>query len=143
MIIPDINLLIYAYNCDAAKHARARQWLEDLLSSDEPVGIPWVVVGGFLRLMTHPSVLVVPLGIAQAVSHVRDWLGQANVQILEPGPKHLLLLEQALIEAGVGGNLVTDAQIAALALEYQATIHSNDSDFARFPGLRWHNPLES
>ncbi|MBS2037142.1 type II toxin-antitoxin system VapC family toxin [bacterium] len=141
MIVPDVNLLIFAYNSDAVAHTAARQWWENLLSGDEPVAIPWVVLCGFVRLMTHPAVLVVPMEIPQAFIHVRSWLSRPNVQILEPGPRHLEILENTLQQAGVGGNLVTDAHIAALALEYQAQVHSNDADFGRFSGLRWHNPL--
>lgn len=141
MIVPDINLLVYAYNSDAVAHTEARQWWENLLSSNDTVAIPWAVICGFVRLMTHPAVLVVPMGTAQAFKHVRSWLSLPNVQVLEPGPRHLEIFENALKQAGVGGNLVTDAHIAALALEYQAQVHSNDADFARFPGLRWHNPL--
>lgn len=141
MIVPDVNLLIYTYNSDATNHAAARRWWEALLSSEQSVAIPWAVICGFVRLMTHPSVLLVPLETPEAFRHVRAWLSRSNVQILDPGPRHLEILEQTLQHAGVAGNLVTDAHIAALALEYQAEVHSNDADFARFPGLRWHNPL--
>lgn len=143
MILPDVNLLVYAYNAEAAAHRKARSWWEDLLSGDEPVGLPWVVSCGFLRIMTHRSVLVNPMEVTAALGHVRSWLAVPNVEVLEPGPRHLEFLERALRAVGVGGNLVTDAQLAALALEYQAEIHSNDADFGRFPGLRWRNPLAS
>jgi len=141
VIIPDVNLLVYAYNTDAPAHTEARRWWEDLLSSNEPVGIPWAVVLGFVRLMTHPAVLVPPLKTNVALSHVRAWLAVPNVELIEPGPRHLELLERALDQAGVGGNLVNDAHLAAVAQEYQAELHSNDTDFGRFSGLRWRNPL--
>ena len=100
-----------------------------------------MVLCGFVRVMTRPAVLVVPMETPQAFIHLRSWLSRPNVQILEPGPRHLEILEKTLQQAGVGGDLVTDAHIAALALEYQAQVHSNDADFGRFSGLRWHNPL--
>ncbi len=141
MIVPDVNLLVYAYNSDAPAHVAAREWWEDLLSGETPVRIPWAVCCGFVRLMTHPAVLVAPLSTEEAVAHVRSWLTQPNVECQNPGPRHLDFLLLALRQAGVGGNLVTDAHIAAVAMELQAEVHSNDADFARFPGLRWHNPL--
>jgi len=141
VIVPDVNLLVYAYNVDAPAHVAARRWWEALLSGDETVGLPWVVSCGFVRLMTHPAVLLMPLDTSRAIGHVRSWLGLPNVDVLEPGPRHLELLEVALAHAGVGGNLVTDAHIAALAQEYQAEVHSNDVDFGRFSGLQWRNPL--
>ena len=141
MIVPDLNLLVYAYNIGAPAHAEARRWWEDLLSDSEAVRIPWAVCLGFVRLMTHRAVLLTPLPTADAVATVRSWLDLPNVEILDPGPRHLEYFERALAQAGTGGNLVTDAHIAALAMEFQAEVHSNDADFARFAGLRWHNPL--
>lgn len=141
MILPDINLLVYAYNRDAPHHAAARAWWEKLLSSAHPVGLPWAVCCGFVRMMTHPAVLVSPLGPAPAVAHVRSWFAQPNVEVVEPGPRHLDLLDRLLGHLGVGGNLTTDAHLAAIAIEYRAELHTNDTDFARFPGLRWRNPL--
>lgn len=91
--------------------------------------------------MTHQSVLLRPMSTDDALKHVRAWLAVPNVEVLEPGPRHLELLQGLLAEAGVGGNLVTDAHIAALAIEHQAEVHSNDVDFGRFSGLRWRNPL--
>lgn len=142
MIIPDVNLLVYAYNADAPWHDEARRWWEELLSGDQPIGLPWAVTCGFVRLMTHPAVLLEPLETTRALEHVRSWLSLVNVEVLDPGPRHLELFERALREAGVGGNLVTDGHLAALALEYQAEVHSNDVDFARFSGLSWRNPLQ-
>ena len=138
---PDVNLLVYAYNRDARDHAPARQWLEGLLSGSERVGLPWAVTCGFIRLMTHPAVLVTPLDPVRAVAHVQSWFDRSNVEALEPGPQHLEVLGRLLRDAGVAGSLTTDAHIAALAIEHQCEVHSNDADFARFPGLRWRNPL--
>lgn len=141
MIVPDVNLLIYAYNRDAPDHAAARGWWERLLNADDPVGLAWATALGFVRLMTHRAVLVTPLGPQQAIAHVRSWLAQPNVELLEPGNRHLEILERLLVGIGTGGNLITDAHLAALAIEHQAELCSNDTDFGRFPGLRWHNPL--
>lgn len=141
MIVPDVNLLVYAYNQDAREHARARAWWEGLLGSSDAVGLPWAVSLGFIRLMTHPAVLVEPLDPRRAVAHVRSWLDQPNVEILDPGPRHLEVLGRLVGELGVAGNLTTDAHLAAIAIEHQCELHSNDADFARFSGLRWLNPL--
>ena len=141
MIVPDLNLLVYAYNSDAPHHEKARAWWERLLNGRDPVGVPWAVILGFVRLMTHPSVLVAPLAPSQALGFVRAWLERPQVTILEPGPRHLEIVERLLDGLGVAGNLTTDAHLAALSIEGQAELHSNDTDFARFPGLKWHNPL--
>ena len=141
MIVPDLNLVVYAHNRDAPHHAAARAWWEGLLNGDEPVAIPWVVVLGFIRLMTHRAVLNTPLSPASSIAHVRAWFAQGNVERLDPGPQHLDLIDRMLTAIGTAGNLTTDAHLAALAIEHQCELHSNDNDFARFPGLRWRNPL--
>ena len=141
MIVPDLNLLIYAHNDAAPLHAPARRWWEGLVNGTERVGVPWVVTAGFVRLLTHPSVLSHPARPEQAVDYVQEWFNFSHVTPLNPGTEHLTLFRGALAASGVGGNLVTDAHIAALTIEYQAELHSNDADFGRFPGLRWRNPL--
>lgn len=141
MILPDINLLVYAYNSDAPGHLRAKSWWEACLSEDRSVGLPWAVLLGYLRLMTSRSVLVEPLSPEEATGHIRSWLERPQTQILVPGPRHLDLLDGLLRAARISGSLTTDAHLAALAIEHQAELHSNDADFARFPGLRWTNPL--
>jgi toxin-antitoxin system PIN domain toxin len=92
--------------------------------------------------MTDPAVLDTPLDPTVAIRHVRRWLERPNVIVLEPGPRHLDVMESLLAPLGVGGNLTTDAHLATLAMEHQGELHSNDADFARFSGLRWRNPLE-
>jgi toxin-antitoxin system PIN domain toxin len=96
---------------------------------------------GFVRLVTHPSVLVRPLAPVAALGHVRRWLDQESVRIVEAGPRHMDLLRALFQSTGVAGSLTTDTYLAALAIEHQAELHSNDADFARFPGLRWRNPI--
>ena len=142
MIIPDINLLVYAYNSDAPAHRRARMWWESVLSELQTVGLPWAVMLGFLRVMTSRRILIDPLTPAEAIAHVRAWLDQPQTQILHPGPRHLDLIEELVRFSGAAGELTTDLHLAALAIEHQAELHTNDADFKRFTGLRWVNPLE-
>ncbi len=141
MIVPDLNLLVHAYNDGAPFHDAARRWWEGLINGIERVGVPWVVATGFVRIMTHPRVVTSPVSTDEAVGHVGRWFQHAHLTPINPGPEHLTHLRRCLDAAGVGANLVTDAHIAALAIEYQAEVHSNDSDFGRFPGLRWRDPL--
>ena len=141
MIVPDLNLLVYAHNDGAPYHDAARNWWEGLVNGVERVGIPWVVSIGFVRLMTHPRVLVHPVAAEVAVDYVLEWFRFPHITPINPGSEHMIHFRRSLAAAGVGANLVTDSHIAALAMEYQAEVHSNDSDFNRFPGLRWNNPL--
>ncbi len=141
MIVPDLNLLLYAHNDGVPFHDDARRWWEASVNGTERVGVPWAVATGFVRLLTHPMVMVNPATPATAAGYVEEWFRLPNVMPLNPGRDHLALFRQCLAAAGVGANLVTDAHLAALAMEYQAELHSNDTDFSRFPGLRWRNPF--
>jgi toxin-antitoxin system PIN domain toxin len=141
VIVPDINLLVYAYNSDAPDHERARTWWETSLSATQPVGLAWAVMLGYLRLMTSRSVLLDPFLNTEAIGHIRAWLNRPQVVVLVPGARHLDLIENLMQAAHASGQLTTDIHLAALAIEYQAELCSNDSDFSRFPGLRWTNPL--
>ena len=141
MLVPDINILVYAYNSDAREHIRAREWWEGTLMQGRPVGIPWVVALGFIRISTHRSILNAPMFPGDAIRAVRAWLDVPGVRILTPGDRHAEILFGLLDFVGTAGNLTTDAHLAALAIEYQAELVSADADFARFPGLRWFNPL--
>jgi uncharacterized protein len=141
VIIVDVNLLVYAHNKAAPLHERARRWWEDLLRREQPVGLAWAVAFGFVRLVTHASVLVTPLAPLDATARVRGWLSHPDVRVVEPGPRHLEIVEDLFRATGVAGSLTTDTHLAALAMEHQADLHSNDADFRRFPGLRWVNPL--
>lgn len=142
MVIPDINLLVFAYNEAAPRHEAARAWWEGLMTGRESIGLPWAVALGFIRLVTHPAVLETPLPPSAAAARVRQWFTRGHVQSLEPGPRHLAILERLFETTRVGGDLTTDTHLAALAIEHQAELHSNDADFGRFPGLRWHDPLK-
>ncbi len=143
MIVPDVNLLIYAYNSDSPDHLAARTWWEASLSGTRPVGLAWAVMLGYLRLMTSRSVLMDPFEPVEAIGHIRSWLERPQVVVLGPRARHLDLLEQLMGAADALGGLTTDAHLAALAIEHQAELFSNDSDFSRFPGLRWTDPLRS
>jgi toxin-antitoxin system PIN domain toxin len=138
----DLNLLLYAVNRDSAKHAAAKAWLEQTLSAAERVAMPWVVLLGFIRVATDPSVLRRPLSADDALAVVDSWLSQAQVIPLYPGEDHWSILRSLLTDAGTAGNLTTDAHLAALAIEHGAELCSTDSDFARFRTLRWVNPLD-
>jgi toxin-antitoxin system PIN domain toxin len=141
MIVPDINLLVYAHNQRANHHERAREWWETLMNDEHPLGIPWAVTFGFVRLVTHAAVLSNPLIPLNAMKIVASWFNKPNVRPLEPGPRHLIIVEDLFRATQVGGNLTTNTHLAALAIEHQAALHSNDADFSRFPGLQWRNPL--
>jgi toxin-antitoxin system PIN domain toxin len=141
VILPDVNLLVHAYNVESPSHAAARAWLERALNSTSPVGLTWAALLGFIRLTTNRQVLLNPLSTAAACAHVRAWLAQPYVGIVHPGDRHAELLFGLLEAVGTAGNLTTDAHLAALAIEHQAELHSTDADFSRFPGLRWINPL--
>ena len=142
MKVVDLNLLLYAVNADAVHHHAACAWLEEALASDEPVALPWVVLLGFLRIATNRRILPQPLTVAQAIAVVDGWLAQPAVRPLSPGEEHWRILRTLLADAGTAGNLTTDTHLAALAIEHGATLWSTDTDFRRFPRLRWENPLE-
>ncbi len=142
MIVPDPSLLIHAYNAASPVHEEARAWWEEVLSRPAPaVGLPWVVALGYIRLTTHPRIMAHPLTASAACADVESWLAQPQVLLLHPGERHATTLFHLLRKLGTAGNLTTDAHLAALAMEHQATLHTTDADFTRFPGLRWENPL--
>ncbi len=141
MIVPDVNLLLYAEIDAYPQHEGARRWLEETLSGDTLVGIPSVSLFGFVRIATNRRVFVDPLSPEGALARVDAWLACPNVTFLVPGPRHLAIAFGLLRSLGTGANLTTDVQVAALAIENHAEVHSNDTDFGRFEGLRWKNPL--
>lgn len=142
MIVPDVNLLIYAYDARSSRHEEAKAWWKGLMEGSEPVAIPWVVILGFLRIITHRKIFENPLSAKEACDIVQSWLDLPRVTILHPGSRHAEFLFRYFSELGTAANLTTDAHLAALAVEYQGELHSADTDFARFSGLRRHNPLE-
>ena len=141
MIVPDANLLLHAYDEASPFHARAKAWWSDCLSGPEPVGLVAVVLFAFVRVGTSPRVFESPFPIAEATRHVRAWLQVPATELLSVVSADV---DQALVwlaEAGSGANLTTDAQIAAVAKRCRAQVHTADTDFIRFPGVRWRNPL--
>lgn len=143
MIIPDVNLLLYAHIDAFPEHAKARRWWEGCLNGSEPVGLPLPALFGFLRVATNPRIFDVPMPMDDAVDVVEQWLGRGAVHAVMPGQRHLEIAFKLLRTLGTGANLTTDVQLAALAMEHQAELHSADLDFGRFAGLRWKNPLAS
>jgi toxin-antitoxin system PIN domain toxin len=141
MIVPDVNLLLYAVDAGSPQHGRARSWLEETLSGTETVAFGWSVVLAFVRLVTNPRVYSAPLDARNAIGIVSGWLGQPNAITVDPTGRHLALLDDLLKPFGTAGNLTMDAHLAALAIEHGAELHSADSDFSRFAGLSWSNPL--
>lgn len=141
MILPDLNLLLYSYNKTSPFHSEAKHWWESVMTEGKLIGISWSIILGFLRITTLRNIFNNPLSVKQAMKIVNSWLELPNVEILYPSPKHLLILEQLLENSFATGNLISDAHLAALAIENNATIYSNDNDFKRFEGIRFTNPL--
>lgn len=140
-MIIDANILLYAVDEQSQFHEAAKEWLESALNGATRVGFPWVSLTAFQRIVTHPRAMVEPLQPAEAWEFVSDWLAADQAWVPLPGPRHADLLGRLLIDGDLRGNLVTDAHLAAIALEQGVGVCSADSDFARFPGLTWINPL--
>lgn len=141
MILVDANILIYAFDADSPQHASAHRWLDACLNDAARVGLPWPSLLAFLRIVTNPRVMQRPASMGTARAQARTWLASPAVWTPQPGERHVEILDGLLAMPGVHGNLVMDAHIAALAIEHGLQIHSTDSDFARFPNVRWINPL--
>lgn len=142
MIIVDVNLLIYAYDTTCNEHRNARRWVEVIFSGDEPIGLPWQNIAAFVRIMTYPGLPGERFTLGQALAIVDQWLEMPHVRTLAPGERHWALFREMLMKADARGKLTTDAALAALTIEFGGVLHTNDRDFARFPGLRWVNPLQ-
>ena len=143
MILVDANLLIYAHVRTYSQHAAAREWLDAQLSEPVQVGLPWICLVAFLRITTNPRLVARPLTPAAAWQQVVAWSGCDRVWHPAPTERHAEVLGGLLVQARVHGNLVTDAHLAALAIEHGLTLCSTDGDFARFASLRWINPIAS
>lgn len=141
MRLVDLNILLYAVNPDAPQHRAVRSWWESALSGDEPIGLTWIVLLGFLRLATNARAFVRPLSPAQALDCIDRWLRHPNTHLVSETPEHWRILKELVGQTGTVGNLTTDAHLAALAIAHGAKLASCDTDFARFPGLRWQDPL--
>ncbi|MGF1615301.1 MAG: type II toxin-antitoxin system VapC family toxin [Gammaproteobacteria bacterium] len=141
MILPDINLLVYAIDETSGFHEEAKGWWDGALSSSAIVGLCYPTILGFIRLVSSRQIFIAPLSVTEATDYIASWLAQPNTTIVVPTPRHWPLLKTLLHTTGIGANLTTDAHIAALAIEHGFTVFSNDTDFARFDNLRWENPL--
>lgn len=141
MIVVDVNLLLYAVISGFKQHDVARNWWEETVNGPADVGLASPAIFGFLRISTNPRIMTSPLPAEKAVGYAVGWLGQPNVSFLVPGPRHLDIAFDLLRDMGTAGNLTTDVQLAAFAIEHNADMCSNDNDFGRFRRLRWVNPL--
>jgi hypothetical protein len=141
MIVIDVNLLLYAHMRSSPFFRTARSWFEKTLSSDERVGVPLQSILAFLRITTNKKVPLGRLEVDAALAIVDGWLQQPNVEVLYAGTDHWRFFRRMLLEGRASGDIGTDAHLAALTIEHGGTLYTSDSDFARFPGLRWKNPL--
>jgi uncharacterized protein len=141
MIVLDVNLLIYAYDTTCDDHEKARAWLENVFSGVEPIGLPWQNISSFLRVLTYPGLFGEHFTMRQALAIVGQWIELPQVRTLSPGEHHWALFREMLVAGDVRGKLTSDAALAALTIEYGGVLYTSDRDFARFPGLRWVNPL--
>lgn len=141
MILPDANVLLYAYHPASAEHSRCKDWLEEALSAPQPVRFAWLTLWAFLRISTNPNVFEHPLTMDEAIAIVTSWLDRPNVELVDPGERHWEILQDLVKEAQCTGPLVTDAALAAVGIEHGATVYTTDRDFSRFPSLRCVNPL--
>lgn len=140
-MLVDANLLLYAADERSPHHGPAAEWIEERLNGPRRVGLPWQSLAAFLRIATHPRAVARPLTPSEGWRQVEDWLAAPAAWVPIPGPAHAELLGELIVGHEVSGNLVPDAQLAALAIEHGLTVCSADTDFARFPDVRWHNPL--
>jgi len=143
MILPDVNVLVHAHNPDSAVHERARHWWDECLSGSEGVGLAWAALLGFIRLTTNRRVVANPLRVDDVMARVGSWLNLPHVHLAQPSEGHFARLQAELERLGTAGNLTTDAHLAVLAMERGYVLYSTDTDFARFPALRWVNPCET
>jgi len=141
VIVLDANLLLYAYNSRAPNHAQARHWVEEVFSGTEAVGLPWQTVSAFLRIITNRQLIGERLSMEEAAAVVEEWAAMPVVHLLAPGVRHWAFFRRMLVEGKVSGPMTTDAQLAALTMENGGVLYTADRDFARFPGLKWVDPL--
>lgn len=141
MILPDANLLIYAYDAGSPWHAKSAAWWTSTLNGNQRVGMAWVVALAFLRISTHTGINENPMSVAEFGAILESWEQTGLVEYLMPGRQHRSLMLRLLSECGTSGNLTNDAHLAALAVENGAVIYSHDTDFHKFPEIHWVNPL--
>lgn len=143
MILLDVNLLVYAHDETSQHHPQARTWWENQLNGSQMVGLSWMALLGFIRLLTNPRVYQNPYSPPELLGVIGTWLELPQVKIIHPSGQHFILLSALIRQIGTAGNLTTDAHLAALAIERGLILQTTDADFARFPGLKWNNPLKA
>ena len=143
MELVDVNLLINAVHTASPDHWRARAWLDGKLQRREAIGLPWAVLVGFVRITTNPRITNHPFTLDEALAQVREWLAPPGAAVLHPTGEHARHFAEQCLAASATGNLVSDAHLAALAVEHGCELASNDADYGKFPGLRWINPLRA
>lgn len=143
MILPDVNVLVYAYRKDTEDHSAYHRWLQDVVNGDEAYGLSDIALSGFIRIVTHPRVFKQPSALNEALVFVRQLRDLPHCVSIAPGPRHWGIFLRLCSEASVKGNLVPDAYYAAMAIESACEWITTDRDFGRFPGLRWRHPLVS
>jgi uncharacterized protein len=139
--LPDVNLLVYVVDEQAREHEATLSWFEEAMSGSETVAFAWFALIGFLRVTTRPQGARDPWSIESALDEIQRWLAQPVATVVHPTNRHAAVLRDLLAPLGAGGNLTSDAHLAALAIEHGATLCSHDNDFSRFAGLRWVDPL--
>jgi len=142
MMLVDANILLYAEDAASPRHDQARVWWDEQLSGPGPVCLCWSVIDAFIRIGTNPRVFAVPRTLPQALRRVESWMAQPCVRIVTPTERHWEVFHRMLVEGQAAANLVSDAHLAALAIQHGCVLMSTDADFARFPGLKWKNPLK-
>jgi toxin-antitoxin system PIN domain toxin len=141
MKLLDANILLYAYNSSSQEHRQAQRWLEGAFAAPDPVGLCWLTIWAFLRISTNSRVFQQPLQTSQATRIVSKWLSHPSVTLLAPGDRYWSILSRLVVESQCRGPLISDASLAALALEHGAVLCTTDKDFTRFSELRTLNPL--
>lgn len=142
MVLPDVNVLVYAHREDAAHHAACRAWLEGVVNGNESYGLSELVLSGFVRVATHPKVFTRPSSLAEALEFTEQLRGRPNCVAVAPGRRHWDIFRELCVAAGAKGNLVPDAFLAAMAIEAGCEWITTDRDFSRFKGLRWRHPIQ-
>ena len=143
MILVDANILLFAEDQQSPQHEAACSWWDAQLSGASPVCLSWTVLIAFIRIATNPGVFNRPLSLDQALTRVQSWMDQPCTRIVHSTERHWAVFRKLLVEGQAVANLVTDAHLAALAIEHGCELNSTDSDFSRFPGLKWKNPLKA
>ena len=139
--LPDVNVLIYAVDSEALHHKACHQWLEEALDGAATVAFAWTALLGFVRITTNPRIMKSPLGASVAFDYVEDWLANPRSRVVHPSSQHTATFRRLVTAVGTAGNLSTDAHLAAIAIDHEVEIVSCDSDFGKFQGVRWFNPV--